>query len=180
MRTKLAITLSVLMLSLAAASAQESAPAVNRGWYVGAEGGVPFSFGSFTSFGHDKTHAGYGAGLYGGYRFNPVLSAEISAKWGRTTLSAHGCCVDAGYWLGADGITEIRHDDNFIWESGARIGWNFGKSGRKKASASSSVSAVAPVIPGMCVTLVGRCDALAYRRHAGRNLDRIQSEPCRW
>lgn len=203
-----------------------------------------------------------------------MLSAEISAKWGRTTLSAHGCCVDAGYWLGTDGmrylapvfgmsgwdyadlksraslhlygtrlnvnllgfsestrqgrwtlevspavyavgtkaalctiadgcdvleydtewhfgygarlqagyaitrnlsagiyteftaltgsrldgITEIRHDDNFIWESGVRIGWNFGKSGRKKASASSSVSAVAPVIPGMCVTLVGRCD----------------------
>lgn len=63
MRTKLAITLSVLMLSLAAASAQESAPAVNRGWYVGAEGGVPFSFGSFTSFGHDKTHVGYDVGL---------------------------------------------------------------------------------------------------------------------
>lgn len=82
MRTKLAITLSVLMLSLAAASAQEAAPAANRGWYVGAEGGVPFSFGSFASFGRDKTRAGYGAGLYGGYCFNQVLSAEISAKWG--------------------------------------------------------------------------------------------------
>lgn len=257
MRTKLAITLSVLMLSLAAASA----PAANLGWYVGAEVGVPFGFGSFTSFGHDMTHAGYGAGLYGGYRFNQVLAAEISAKWGRTTLSAHGCCADSGYWLGSDGvryfapvfgmpgwnyadlmscvdlqrygarlnvnllgfsestrqgrwtldlspavyavgtrvalctiadgcdvleydaewhfgygarlqagyaitrnlnagiyseftaltgsrldgITEICHDDNFIWESGVRIGWNFGKCGRGKSSGTHGETAASEV-----------------------------------
>ena len=89
------------------ASAQEATPdnVSNSGWYVGAEGGVPFGFGSFSSFGHDKTRAGYNAGLYGGYRFNPVLSAELSAKWGQTTLSAHGCCVDAGYWHGSDGMS---------------------------------------------------------------------------
>lgn len=232
---------------------------IRYGWYVGAEGGVPFGFGSFSSFGHDKTRAGYNVGLYGGYRFNPVLSAELSAKWCQTALSAHSCCVDAGYWLGADGmryyapvpgltgwdyadikssvslqqygarlnvnllgffestkssrwtldvspavyavgtkanlktiaddkkvmeydskwhfgyggrvqagykltrnlgigiyseftaltgsrmdgVTENYHDDNFIWESGIRIGWRFGKSGKKKAVVASSV--VAPV-----------------------------------
>lgn len=99
MRRAILITFATMMLSITIASAQEATPVndYNSGWYVGAEGGVPFGFGSFSSFGHDKTRAGYNAGLYGGYRFNPVLSAELSVKWGQTTLSAHGCCVDAGY-----------------------------------------------------------------------------------
>lgn len=232
---------------------------------MGAEGGVPFGFGSFSSFGHDKTRWGYSAGLYGGYRFNPLISAELSAKWGQTTLSAHACCVDAGYWLGSDGmryyapvsgltgwnyadlksrvnlqqygvrlnvnllgffentksgrwkldvspavyavgtkagvktitdnkkvtgndsewhfgyggrlqagymatsnlhigiyseftaltgsrldgVTERYHDDNFIWESGIRIGWTFGKCGKKKAVATSST--IVPVTSDVSV-----------------------------
>lgn len=265
MRKVLLITL--LMMSVSMASAQKSASGNNSNccWYVGAEGGVPFGFGSFSSFGHDNTRAGYNVGLYGGYRFNPVLSAELSAKWGQTTLSAHDCCVDVGYWLGSDGmryyapvsgltgwdyadlksrvnlqqygarlnvnilgffestkssrwmldvspavyavgtkanlktiaddnkvmgydskwhfgyggrvqagytltrnlsvgiyseftsltgsrldgVTEIYHDDNFIWESGIRIGWRFGKSGKKKAVVASS--AVAPVTSDVSV-----------------------------
>lgn len=98
--------LATLMLCSASMSAQQatSSEDYNHNWYVGVEGGVPFGFGSFTSFGHDKTRAGYNAGLYGGYRFNPVLSAELSAKWGQTSLSSRDCCVDAGYWLGADAV----------------------------------------------------------------------------
>lgn len=260
MRRILFISFATLMLSVTTASPQEAIPVddSNCGWYVGAEGGVSFGFGSFSSFGYDKTRAGYNIGLYGGYRFNPILSAELSAKWGQTLLSAHGCCIDASYWLGADGmryyapvsglpgwnyadlkscvyhqqygarlnvnllgfiestkssrwtldvspavyavgtkaklktnvddqmvmeygskwhfgyggrvqagymmsrnlsvglyseftaltgsrldgVTESYHDDNFIWESGIRIGWTFGKSGKKKAVAVSS--AVAP------------------------------------
>ena len=56
---------------------------------------------TFSSFGADKTRAGFDAGLYGGYRFNPVLSLEAQAAWGRVNQSAESCC--AGYWLGADG-----------------------------------------------------------------------------
>lgn len=267
MRRAILITFATMMLSITTASAQEATPVNDSdcGWYVGAEGGVPFGFGSFSSFGHDKTRAGYNAGLYGGYRFNPVLSAELSAKWGQTTLSAHGCCVDAGYWLGSDGmryyapvsgltgwdyadlksrvnlqqygarlnvnllgffestkssrwtldvspavyavgtkanlktiaddnkvmgydskwhfgyggrvqagymmnrnlsvgiyseftaltgsrldgITEIYHDDNFIWETGIRIGWTFGKCGKKKSVVAST--AVAPVTSDVTV-----------------------------
>ena len=266
MRRTLLFTFATLMLSLVA-SAQEttSTEDYNHKWYVGAEGGMPFGFGSFSSFGHDKTHTGYDAGLYGGYRFNSVLSAELSAKWGQTTLSARGCCVDAGYWLGADGmryyapvsgltgwdyadlkshvnfqqygarlnvnllgffestksshwtldvspavyavgtkanfktiaddktvmgngskwhfgyggrvqagytltrnlsvgiyseftaltgsrldgVTESYHDDNFIWESGIRIGWTFGKSGKKKAVVASSAVAPAESLPSI-------------------------------
>lgn len=74
-------------------------------WYGGIEGGVSFGVSTFSSFGADKTRAGYDFGLFGGYRFNPVLSAELSAKWGKTNLSARDCCVEGGYWLGADGKT---------------------------------------------------------------------------
>lgn len=113
-------TLTILMFSITSISAEEtiSVRDTNRGWYVGVEGGMPFGYGSFSSFGHDKTRVGYNVGVYGGYRFNPVLSAELSAKWGQTSLSAHGCCVDAGYWLGAD-------DNRYYAPVFGQIGWNY-------------------------------------------------------
>ena len=67
------------------------------------EGGMPFGFSTFSSFGHDKTHLGWAAGLYGGYRFNSIFSAELSAKYGEMNLSAQDCCVERNYWLGSDG-----------------------------------------------------------------------------
>ena len=73
----------------------------NPSWYIGLQGGVPFGISTFSSFGADKTRAGFDAGLYGGYRFNPVLSLEAQAAWGRVGQSAESCCAD--YWLGADG-----------------------------------------------------------------------------
>lgn len=75
-----------------------------HGWYVGIEGGLPFGISTFSSFGQDKTHLGWAAGLYCGYKFNPVLSAELTAKYGQTTLSARDCCVERDYWLGIDGV----------------------------------------------------------------------------
>lgn len=66
---------------------------------------MPFGFSTFSSFGADKTRAGYAFGLFGGYRFNPVLSADFSMKRGKVSLSTRDCCVQSGYWLGADGIT---------------------------------------------------------------------------
>lgn len=74
-----------------------------RGWYMGVQGGIPFGIITFSSFGADKTRAGVSAGVYSGYRFNPVLSAELSMKWCKTVLSARECCAASGYWLGADG-----------------------------------------------------------------------------
>lgn len=62
------------------------------------------SFSTFSSFGHDKTHLGWAAGLYGGYRFNSIFSAELSAKYGEMNLSAQDCCVERNYWLGSDGV----------------------------------------------------------------------------
>lgn len=71
-------------------------------WYVGVQGGVPFGVSTFSSFGADKTRAGYAVGVYGGHRFNPVLSLEAQAAWGKINQSAQSCCAD--YWLGADGV----------------------------------------------------------------------------
>lgn len=76
--------------------------AAEKGWYMGVQGGVPFGISTFSSFGADQTRAGVNAGLYGGYRFNPVLSLELSMKGGKTALSAQDCCIGKGYWLGAD------------------------------------------------------------------------------
>lgn len=84
---------------------REAKDAPIAAWYGGIEGGVPFGLSTFSSFGADKTRAGYALGLFGGYRFNPVLSAELSAKWGKTNLSARDCCAEGDYWLGADGKT---------------------------------------------------------------------------
>ena len=78
----------ILPFSFARAEVKEDGKTGQHGWYVGIEGGMPFGFSTFSSFGHDKTHLGWAAGLYGGYRFNSIFSAELSAKYGEMNLSA--------------------------------------------------------------------------------------------
>ena len=94
----------ILPFSFAKAEVREDGKTGQQGWYVGIEGGMPFGFSTFSSFGHDKTHLGWAAGLYGGYRFNSIFSAELSAKYGEMNLSAQDCCVERNYWLGSDGV----------------------------------------------------------------------------
>ena len=103
-RLLIAILASVLPLSTMKAEEGKDVLAPLQGWYVGVEGGMPFGFSTFSSFGHDKTHLGWAAGLYGGYRFNSIFSAELSAKYGEMNLSAQDCCVERNYWLGSDGM----------------------------------------------------------------------------
>ena len=103
-RLLIAILASVLPLSTMKAEEGKDVLIPSQGWYVGAEGGMPFGFSTFSSFGHDKTYLGWAAGLYGGYRFNSIFSAELSAKYGEMNLSAQDCCVERNYWLGSDGV----------------------------------------------------------------------------
>ena len=103
-RLLIAILASVLPLSTMKAEEGKDVLTPSQGWYVGIEGGMPFGFSTFSSFGHDKTHLGWAAGLYGGYRFNSIFSAELSAKYGEMNLSAQDCCVERNYWLGSDGM----------------------------------------------------------------------------
>lgn len=103
-RLLIAILASVFPLSTMKAEEGKDVLIPLQGWYVGVEGGMPFGFSTFSSFGHDKTHLGWAAGLYGGYRFNSIFSAELSAKYGEMNLSAQDCCVERNYWLGCDGV----------------------------------------------------------------------------
>ena len=128
-RFLIAILASVLPLSTMKAEEGKDVLAPSQGWYVGVEGGMPFGFSTFSSFGHDKTHLGWAAGLYGGYRFNSIFSAELSAKYGEMNLSAQDCCVERNYWLGSDGV---RYNASVLgmdsWEyanlkSHVRMGW---------------------------------------------------------
>ena len=103
-RLLVALLAFILPFSFAKAEVKEDGKTGQQGWYVGVEGGMPFGFSTFSSFGHDKTHLGWAAGLYGGYRFNSIFSAELSAKYGEMNLSAQDCCVERKYWLGSDGV----------------------------------------------------------------------------
>lgn len=103
-RLLIAILASVFPLSTMKAEEGKDVLIPSQGWYVGVEGGMPFGFSTFSSFGHDKTYLGWAAGLYGGYRFNSIFSAELSAKYGEMNLSAQDCCVERNYWLGSDGV----------------------------------------------------------------------------
>ena len=103
-RLLVAVLVSILSFSFAKAEASDSNLPDSKGWYLGVDGGLPFGLSTFSSFGHDKTHLGWAAGIYGGYRFNPIFSAELSARYGEVNLSAQDCCVERNYWLGSDGI----------------------------------------------------------------------------
>ena len=103
-RLLVAVLVSILSFSFAKAEASDSNLPDSKGWYLGVDGGLPFGLSTFSSFGHDKTHLGWAAGIYGGYRFNLIFSAELSARYGEVNLSAQDCCVERNYWLGSDGM----------------------------------------------------------------------------
>lgn len=84
------------------AAAQSDTTVYDRGWYVGAQGGVSFGVNTFSSFANDKTRFGWNGGLFVGYMFNDILSAELSAGFGKMTLAERACCNDRGYFLGSD------------------------------------------------------------------------------
>ena len=70
-------------------------------WYAGVQVGMPFGVSAMSSFGDGRTTPGWSAGVFGGYRFGPVVSVELQADWGRMSMNRRGCCPD--YWMGADG-----------------------------------------------------------------------------
>ncbi len=104
MKQLLSIFLLALSLSLAAEEVKVHPIATTPAWYVGFQGGVPFGVSTFSAFGHDQVHGGFVGGIYGGYRFHPVVSLEAFAKWGTMALTAQACCVNNHLWLGTDGI----------------------------------------------------------------------------
>ena len=100
---KISCLLVLLLLCSFRLSAQSKITEENNtqsSWYVGLKGGVPFGFSTFSSFGANRTHLGYDAGIFGGYNINSFLSAEFSASLSNIGMSAH---PNVTYWLGSDG-----------------------------------------------------------------------------
>lgn len=128
-RLLVAVLVSILSFSFAKAEASDSNLPDSKGWYLGVDGGLPFGLSTFSSFGHDKTHLGWAASIYGGYRFNPIFSAELSARYGEVNLSAQDCCVERNYWLGSDGMlykASVLGIDSWEYaqlKSHVRMGW---------------------------------------------------------
>lgn len=128
-RLLVAVLVSILSFSFAKAEASDSNLPDSKGWYLGVDGGLPFGLSTFSSFGHDKTHLGWAADIYGGYRFNPIFSAELSARYGEVNLSAQDCCVERNYWLGSDGMlykASVLGMDSWEYaqlKSHVRMGW---------------------------------------------------------
>lgn len=128
-RLLVAVLVSILSFFFAKAEASDSNLPDSKGWYLGVDGGLPFGLSTFSSFGHDKTHLGWAAGIYGGYRFNPIFSAELSARYGEVNLSAQDCCVERNYWLGSDGMlykASVLGIDSWEYsqlKSHVRMGW---------------------------------------------------------
>ena len=128
-RLLVAVLVSILSFSFAKAEASDSNLPDSKGWYLGVDGGLPFGLSTFSSFGHDKTHLGWAAGIYGGYRFNPIFSVELSARYGEVNLSAQDCCVERNYWLGSDGMlykASVLGIDSWEYaqlKSHVRMGW---------------------------------------------------------
>lgn len=75
-RLLVAILAFILPFSFARAEVKEDGKTGQQGWYVGIEGGMPFGFSTFSSFGHDKTHLGWAAGLY----VNPAKRNVLDLK----------------------------------------------------------------------------------------------------
>ena len=128
-RLLVTVLVSILSFSFAKAEASNRNLPDSKGWYLGVDGGLPFGLSTFSSFGHDKTHLGWAAGIYGGYRFNPIFSAELSARYGEVNLSAQDCCVERNYWLGSDGMlykASVLGMDSWEYaqlKSHVRMGW---------------------------------------------------------
>lgn len=72
-------------------------------WYFGAEAGLPFLFGDFTSFSHHKTYIGYQFGGLAGYQLSPWIGFELSVRAGKNKMGAKSYAQD--YYLGQDGMT---------------------------------------------------------------------------
>ncbi len=90
-----------------------------RGWYIGAQAGMPMAEADFSSFGADKFRPGWSAGIHAGYRFTPVWSLELTANWGEQFLAEQDCCFERGYFLGSD---HNRYRDGYHFPAGVQ-GW---------------------------------------------------------
>ena len=69
----------ILPFSFAKAEVREDGKTGQQGWYVGVEGGMPFGFSTFSSFGHDKTRPGWAVGFHFYFPDKPLVFLRVSS-----------------------------------------------------------------------------------------------------
>ena len=72
----------------------------DRNWYAGVQAGTSFGQATFSSITNHQMHWGTQGGVFGGYRFNQLISVEAAIQYGDQAQTARGCC---SYWLSEDG-----------------------------------------------------------------------------
>ena len=115
-----ALLLLVLLTGMAAgAGAQENTGAmapVQNPWYVGLQGGTSFGQCTFWSINQDGVRSwGLQGGLFGGYRFNRLISLEGGFQYGGQSQYNLECCP---YWLSVNGdwkATQVIDKDGWYY-----------------------------------------------------------------
>ena len=82
---------------------------------------------------HADWHFSEGGNLQAGYRLSRSLHVGVYSS--------------VSYWTGKrmDGMPEYLHKANFVWESGVRLSWSFGKKAKKQATALQPAVCFKPV-----------------------------------
>ena len=121
MRThKLFLTFAILSGLALGVRAQEKAPALQPAdgpWYIGIGGGTSFGQATFYSITEEGIRSwGLQGGLFGGYRFNRLISLEAGLQVGGQSQFNLDCCP---YWLGIDGTwkaTQVIDKDGWYFD----------------------------------------------------------------
>ncbi|MBR4772680.1 MAG: OmpA family protein [Bacteroidales bacterium] len=117
----LTFTMTALLGLSSVAWGQESAAGalapVENPWYIGAGGGTSFGQCTFYSITEDGIRSwGLQGGLFGGYKFNRLISLEAGFQYGGQSQFNLDCCP---YWLSTDGVwkaTQILDKDGWYFD----------------------------------------------------------------
>lgn len=117
---RLLLTLTVLAGVSLGAFAQEKAPALQPAehpWYVGLGGGTSFGQCTFYSITENGVRSwGLQGGLFGGYKFNRLISLEAGFQMGGQSQFNLDCCP---YWLSTAGewkATQVLDMDGWYFD----------------------------------------------------------------
>jgi len=120
LKHKIILSLAVLSGLALGAQAQEKAPALqpaDNPWYVGLGGGTSFGQCTFWSITEEGIRNwGLQGGIFGGYKFNRLISLEAGFQLGRQSQFNLDCCP---YWLGTDGVwkaTQVIDKDGWYFD----------------------------------------------------------------
>jgi len=104
LKHKLFLSTAILCGIAAGAFAQEKSPAIRpaeNSWYIGIGGGTSFGQCTFYSITEEGIRNwGLQGGLFGGYRFNRLISLEAGFQYGSQSQFNLSCCP---YWVSTTG-----------------------------------------------------------------------------